>query len=378
MPTETIPIAADAATQATDGVMPSKPMTMEEAAAILKNADNPRPASEEIDPLLAEQADEDPLLSRDSAGNLIQDEEPAVEVEQEAEPEGEKPAEEAAKPAVDPADEEAEDAPKGRKRLNINRRTPDGSFVHDSKERAAMQLADERGIGVIAAYNELFGDISPVAKEAEKPAEEASAKEPTVSDITSQINALRAQRKEAAKSLDTEKSNDLTEQIEDLLDQKNLAVQRDAERGRAKQTQAQQAKTLEQASIEAATKLFPDAAKDGSELNTALTLEIARLDKVNPSFFKDPEWPEALTAKLAARFGIAPISTKTPAKTGEAKPAAKPTPPKQAARPAPSPGGIPAARVANAQDMAARIQAARDRRDMPALDALVREARALQ
>jgi hypothetical protein len=256
-----------------------------------------------------------------------------------------------------------------------------------------MQFADEEGVGFIEAWHRLFGEMpkenTATTKNEAKPEEQP--KELTVEEITSQIATLRAQRKEAAKNLDGEKSNELTEQIEDLLEQKNAALQRDAERGRAQQSAAQQHEAAQMASMGRAGKMYPDAVKDGSELHAALTVEIGRIERSNPAFFRDPEWPEMLSAKLAGKLGIAPLLEKpavaapAPAKTAapaaQAAPAtqAKPVAPKQAARPAPAPGGVsPAPRQQTVADFQARLQAARDRNDIPAVRALMREAQTMR
>ena len=386
----------------------SKPLTEAEARTLLRKHSQPS-RDNERDPLDGE-AEQDPLLThsedaeRDPLGEAIEcaEEESEAEPNQTA-PDGETPgstegtaaAEEVpAKPETeaeaDAPEQPEADGPRGRKRLNIFRKNDQGEYVYNAQERAAMQFADEEGVGFIEAWHRLFGDMpkaeTATATNETKPVEQP--KELTVEEITSQIATLRAQRKEAAKNLDGEKSNELTEQIEDLLEQKNAAQQRDAERGRAQQTAAQQHEVAQRASMDRAGKMYPDAVKDGTALHGALIVEIGKIERSNPAFFRDPEWPEMLSAKLAGKLGIAPLLEKpaavapAPAKTAapaaQAAPA-KPVAPKQAARPAPAPGGVsPAPRQQTTADFQARLQAARERNDIPAVRALMREAQKMR
>jgi hypothetical protein len=405
VPTEhtTTNAAADVASAqqpATAGETPAKPeMTEAEARAALRAGS--RPQAEERDPLAESPEGEDPLLTHDQdndadpLGVLVEATEEAetdAGTTTDTEATGETPvatteSEIVAVPEAEAAKTtEDEDAhPQGRKRLNIFRKNAAGEYVYDARERAAMQFADESVIGVIEAYTRLFGEM-PKAQVTPGTKEQPPEKEPTAAEIQQQILTLRQQRKDAAVGLDTIKANELTEQIEDLIDQRNAATQLEAERGRAKQTEAERSQSEQLESMHRAGALFPDVTTDGTELHTAITLEIAKIERSNPMFFRDPEWPESLTAKLAARLGVMPVVSKpsetikpAPGKSAtEPNTVVRPTPPKQAARPAPAPGGISAqAPKANVQDFQARLSAARTRNDLPAIKALMREARTL-
>lgn len=386
IPSETAADVAATETKPADGVTPppaaaakpeSKgPLTLEEAKEVLRKGSapsetdgaDPLDGQQERDPLEIDPfAERDPILAKTDE-EATTEEVPAGETPVETEEVAEVPAAESPKP-------EAEEPQDGRRRININRKV-DGKFVYNPQERAAFQLADDEGIGFVQAYNRLFGEMPKADTTKTEPAKPVQ-KEPTSVEITEQITALRAQRKDAAKLLDSEKANELTEKIEDLLDQKNLATQREARREVDQQVRAKQHETAQADSMQKAATMFPDAVRDGSELHDGLAVEIARLERANPAFFRDPEWPEALTAKLAARLGLSPTAAK---KVATEKPAAKAAapPPKQAARPAPAPGGIksPGSNKTNAQEFHAKLEAARAKGDITAIGALIREQRA--
>lgn len=378
---DTTSAAADAVVAPTpaEGVTPVA--RMQEAKAALKASSKPVEELQAPDPLDESPEGEDPLLTHDqdlaNADPLHREGEAEPEAEEET-AEVEVPAEPEVVPVEEAAPEEEPEAetPHGRKRINIFRKDGAGKFVYSDRERAAMQFADEQGIGVIDAYARLFGDV-PGAKPAEPAAKVDPPKpEPTVADIQAQLADLKAKRREATKNLELDKQSDLSEQIEDLMEAKAKAEMR-AERGEQQKQTAQQKFDSEiQASGARAVAAFPDAAKEDSELSMALTR--ARMSKP-PGFFEDPEWPETLVAAVAYKMGIAPAKAKiaTPVKS-EVKPAgATPpvkVPPKQAARPAPAPGGVSAPRANDTQDMQNRLAIARKSNDMEAAKAILREA----
>lgn len=382
IPSETAADVAATETKPADGVTPppaaaaegKAPLTLAEAKEVLRKGSAPS-ETDGADPLDGQQERDpleiDPFAERDPILAKTGEESPTEEV-----PAGETPAETEVEEVPTEAKPEAEEPQDGRKRININRKV-DGEFVYNPQERAAFQLADDEGIGFVQAYNRLFGEMPKADTTKTEPAKPVQ-KEPTSVEITEQITALRTQRKDAAKLLDSEKANELTEKIEDLLDQKNLATQREARREVDQQVRAKQHETAQADSMQKAAAMFPDAVKEGSELHDGLVVEIARLERANPAFFRDPEWPEALTAKLAARLGLSPTAAK---KVATEKPAAKqaaPPPPKQAARPAPAPGGIksPGSNKTNVQEFHAKLEALKAKGDIPAIVAMMREQRA--
>ena len=63
-----------------------------------------------------------------------------------------------------------------------------------------------------------------------------------------------------------------------------------------------------QKSTERAVALYPDSGVAGTALSRAIEDERVRLQKVNPAFFNDADWPLMLTSKLAANLGIQPVA----------------------------------------------------------------------
>lgn len=52
-----------------------------------------------------------------------------------------------------------------------------------------------------------------------------------------------------------------------------------------------------------AIALYPDCGKEGTELFKAIESQMDRLEKENPKFFDDPDWPLMLAAKCAEKIG---------------------------------------------------------------------------
>lgn len=392
MPTEPTSAAttADAevvsATTAAGEMPKAGPMSEADARAVFaKSKETARPKIEtsgleelvpgENEDPLADPVIKDPLLEGLDGEPEEEEEgetpaEPAEEVTAE-ETQEEIDAREAAEKTAEPAEKTE---PDGRKRINLNRKKPDGTPVYSAQERAALSLADEEGIGFIEAWTQLYGAMPE--KEAPAAKTEPEAKAPTSTEIQTQIAELRAKRKEAAKGLDLEKSSDLTEQIEDLLEQKAKAEKREDAVLFQRQAAATAHEQAQVTSMQEAGKLFPDAVAEGTPLHTALAAEIAKIERNNPSVFNDPEWPEGVTARLAARLGIAPATAKAPVKpvVAAAKPAAKPVAPTKAARPAPAAGGIAAPAPKNdAQELSAKIKAVKSGGTLDQAKSLFRE-----
>lgn len=55
-----------------------------------------------------------------------------------------------------------------------------------------------------------------------------------------------------------------------------------------------------------AMDLFPDLEKEGSELNRAVAAEVARIERTDPGFFKQPGWPVFIARHVANRIGLKP------------------------------------------------------------------------
>jgi hypothetical protein len=314
------------------------------------------------------EADRDPLAQ-----------EPEEQAEAEAQAEVEADAAELA-PLDQPADTATppvETKKEERVRINSLRKNEDGSFVYDERERAIMNLSDEAGISLAAAELRLFGERKPIT---ETPAAEApeAVKPPTAAEIDAQIAELRVRRQEAREGFDDKGADEINDQINDLTRTRQDALLRDVQ---SQQAQRETQSTVQQQvgeSMGRAIDSYPDAAKAGSPLETALRAETERLTKAGSPLLQDADWPETLAAKVATRLGIAAQvaakSTVAPVvKSAAPKPAAPTAPsPTKRATPLPSPGSVsgPSPQVNRVDSLRQRMNEAKARGDWNALQAL--------
>lgn len=177
------------------------------------------------------------------------------------------------------------------------------------QEQAIIKLIGKKQIPYAQAYKEITGqDYAPAKTEVED-AEPEITPEPTeaVEKQQSKIKDLRAQRAQLIKDFKVDEANVITEQIEE--ETLTLAEMRAEARLVARSNESRYENQVQESGVRAATS-YPDAGKPGSSLHAAITKDVDRLNKVNPSFFKDPEWPELLAAKHAMKLGIAPANAK--------------------------------------------------------------------
>lgn len=298
-----------------------------------------------------------------------QSSEESEETETESEPAEEETSEETNED--EQAEEPTEKKPDGRKRLNIYRRNADGSYVYSEEERAELVLADAEGISLSEARRRLGRETAPEPK-AEK--QEEQAPEESVEDLRAKIEVLKAEKKKAAATLELETALEKADEIHELQ-RKIESIERAREQSQvAKQTELQ---TLVNASMEVAIAAYPDIAKEGTPLYEAGQREIARLQKVNPTAFNDPEWPETVAAKVALKLGIAKVAPSEPeARKPAPAPKPKPTQPARKARPLPGPGegATSAAKPTRGpEQIRADIAAAKANNDFDAIARLTRE-----
>lgn len=258
---------------------------------------------------------------------------------------------------------EAEDKPQqGRKRLNIYRRNPDGSYVYNERERAILQLSEEQGIGFLQAQRILYGEAPEETEQAAPEAEARPQEAPLVDELDSQIASLKAEKKQAADNLDMSRLVEIDEQLEGLREAK-------ARRTVEQQQRASEAQQQLQAHAQRALERFPEASQEGSDLHLAITAEVARMERENPGAFADPRWPMTVAAYCAAELGIAPSSAKPAAAPSSRTAAPKPKLPARPA-PAPAPGtATSASTLPTITQISQKIAEARRRGDMNALKA---------
>lgn len=381
MPDKTAPAevaSADAVTTPAltqDGVTPppnavatADSMSDDQAREILRGAG--RKPVREVDVLSDEGDGRDPLLDEgttleevlgyepETATDPVPKEEETAETTETAE----------AEPEASTAEQATEEPPvkteaDGRKRVNIFRKNADGTFVHSDLTRRAMIMADEHGIDLIDALKTLgAGD-----KLSEKPAEAVPAKkEPTAAEIDAQIADLKARRKEAKANFNDDAKDDLTEQIEELLQSRQDALHRDAQAQQAqRETQSTMAEKVN-ASMAEAIRAYPDSGTEGTPLNVAAQAETDRLHAIQSPLLQDEDWPETVLAKVAARMGIAPVAKTAPVAKPATAPVVKAPAPKVAplkrATPVPAPGSVsaPVAKVDPRKELERQIDATRD------------------
>lgn len=291
------------------------------------------------------------------------DEPPAGKAEKKSEAKPEAKTEEAAPGDDETGEEEETGEPEPKKRIAIKRgRLSDQDF-------AVVQLADREKISLDDARARLFPDGMPAAKKTEQ----ETAPTETPESVQVKIDALLEQRKAANKALDVEKGTELTDQIADLK-----AHQRELRQRAASQEQDATARHAD-ATIASATKaveLYPDSAKEGTELFEAI--DSARIERLrtDPSFFQNKNWPMVLAVEIAAEMGVAPVTKKAAAEVKLTKPAAV-APPKKPARPAPpnpASGTATGAAQTNQEDtLRAELKTAKDRKDASAIKAVMRK-----
>lgn len=362
---------------------------LEQARQTLRNANTREAAGR--DPL-EESAHSDPLSDEEGRGaedplgiaDEPTEEQPAAGTGETPAPEtGEQPTETETQTEQQEQEEEEEQAPaeaeepKGDKQRNRVRVRPERIGDRDF---AIVELADREGISLKEAEARLYGEAA--ATEGKEGDEQQPGKEPTVSDLETQIESLRKEKKQAAQNLDSERVEDLRDQIDEARE-KLSELKAKTESRQSQQAQSQAA--AEAASKAQAVKFFPDAAKADTALFRAIAADVARLENSNPAFFRDPEWAETLAAKHAARLGIAPaIAPAKPAPPAAAKPVAKATPapaaaPAKPARPVPSPasGSAQASVVRPSQpsaaDITAKLAAAKASGDIESVRTILRQ-----
>lgn len=362
------PGESTATTTTTDNPADPKPLSFEEAGAILDEADK-KSARRTRDPLadseetsaLDDPAERDPLGANE-LDELLPDEETETQAENPEEPQP--AAEETETPSLEgEAEPEDHEALPKRIRLNLEQL--------NARDAAIILHARKTGKSLKEAETELFGTSTP---EPAKVTETETTPEPELESpeqITAEIEELKATRRKASEEYDAKALVDVTEKIE-------AAQERLAE---AKARQASTASRHEAAvgeSMARAQGAYPDAFKPGTALHDAVLADKVRLEKANPAFFNDPEWAETLVYKHAGKLGIPKAEAAKPTATEPkpaSKPAAKPQPAK-AARPVPGPapgGRTGADSQSSMQAIRDRLKAAEAKGDVTAVNKIILE-----
>lgn len=379
-PTDTTPESGDTpstpdsqstATTTTTTPAEEKELTFDEAQAILDAADQKSARKKTTDPL-ADPEDLDPLEDPDATDPLETDdldevlpdetEEPAAEETPEVEaatPEGEPEATPSTEPETDP-----DGLPK-RIRIKLDELDPRDAAIllHARKTKKTFEEAKA----------ELFGTTEAPAKAKETEVKETTPEE-TPETIITEIDALKAQRREAGLAFDTK----ALVEIDDKLDAAKERLTEARARKTAKETAVQtQYESGLQESMGRAEEAYPDAFKPGTDLHDAINADKQRLEKQNPAFFDDPEWPETLVYKHAGKLGKVKATAQTTTAPA-AKPAAKAVvkQPLKPARPVPgpAPGGRSATESKTSETVIReRLKAAEAKGDTVEVDRIIKE-----
>lgn len=394
-------------TTSTDGVKPSAaettttstpaagaPMSAAQAREILRQARSTGEPShrdpllnggdgEGRDPLLDDlNAEDDPLLNGLDLTGVEDEAEPETEgvtppEEGEAEGESETSEEENTEEEAE-AEESEEGAGKKGDRKRIRLRL-DKMPVRDA---AIIRLAHEKGITLDEARQQLFGEAGDGAHGTDRTngTTQAEAKAvATANTLEQELAALEADLEKAGEALDTPQMAKLQNQIRRKERELAEAMARE---GASQLRQQSQRAALELQSYERTVARWPDAAVEGSKLFSAIATEVNRLHASNPAVFNDPEWREAVTAKVAVRLGISPKAA-APAKPEAAsakvqKPATAAVP-KKKATPVPKPGAGGYATTPaqpSAQQIQHQIATAQKAGDVKALGNLIKQLQA--
>lgn len=361
------PSESTATTTTTDNPADPKPLSYEEAGSILDEADNnsarrsrdPLADSEDTSPL-DDPAPADPLGVNELDELLPEETETPAGTTEEPQPAAEEPVAPSTEGEDEPEDHEA--LPK-RIRLNLEQL--------NARDAAIILHARKTGKSLKEAEAELFGTSTP---EPAKATETVTTPEPELASpdtILAEITELKNQRRKAATEFDQAAQIEITEKIE--------AAQERLTEARARQaTETQRYQADFNQSYSRAEQAYADAFKAGTKLHDSILADKARLERVNPDFFNDPEWPETLVFKHAGKLGMTKAEAAKP--TAEApNPTPKPTAKPQPAKPArPVPGPAPGGRAATdtqspVQAIRARLKAAEAANDGAAVDKILLE-----
>ena len=229
-----------------------------------------------VDALLDEQGDEP-----------AEEDVPAEEPEEEA-GNGEEEGNETL-PENEDEEEEPEPGPKSSNRFRFN----------SPEDQAVAAIAKAKGVSLVEAAR-LFAGENPAATVAE-----TTEAERTLADVSTEYDAIRAERKAAMADLEFDKVADLDDKLETLRDEREALRVQDAREAVTKSTAEQTRYDTEWDQAEArAAAHYPDCTKPES----ALTKRINELDqqakRLSDPIFHSPNKPFLLAQAAAKELGI--------------------------------------------------------------------------
>lgn len=235
---------------------------------------------------------------------------------------------------------------------------PDRFRFKETEDQTIAMIAKTKGISLREAArlydNDPANKPAPAVTPAAPAAPETPAEDPGLKEYDSQLAALDAKlkklstdRAKAREDVETEKADSLSDEIADVrAELKLLGHERN---GYLRNREASAARTVEQqmtASRDRALAQYADLQTEGSLPRLALDAYVnqALADPKRAAEFRDPTWPEKITAEFAQKHGLK--------KAGSASAPAAPTPP--APQPVstlrPKPQQVPGAKLVSGAD----------------------------
>lgn len=213
----------------------------------------------------------------------------------------------------------------------------------EADQAIIKRMVEKPGLNIEQAKSELVAEgklPKPAVQATQQQQTQAAPKDPDAEGITAQeakIAELEKGMRDAAKAFDAEKSAELAiEHARAVRDLTKLEQRADTARAQQQQTAAQRHTETVSTSEHAAIDLFPDAAKPGTELHSAISVLMAAAP---PEAFRDPSYPLTFAARAAAQIGYKPPAAAKKAPPVVPKTPARPVPPKPASGSAAPAGG---------------------------------------
>ena len=300
----------------------------------LKNTPAPAKKAEQAKPA-EEPAGKPPAETPEAEPEPKPVEEPA-----EAPAEGDTPPTETAEdpPAEEPAATETEDEPDDDGELtpltakNIKVKPRDDDQVFRLQLRIMKRNRDLTGEEALARAKKELGLDKPAEAPEKAPARKPDGLPDSVDEIQATITRLKAERKTAASNLAMETYDQLTEQIDALVEKKGMVI----EQTKQAQVQAQRTFDASFASSQAKAEDLYAFASDPNSPGGKLMTEIDNALEANGDpLFNDPNKPLKVAQMVATRLNIPP---KTKSQPTAVKPG---TPPKPQVPPAQKKDVIP-------------------------------------
>lgn len=135
----------------------------------------------------------------------------------------------------------------------------------------------------------------------------------TVDQIKADLDAVKAEKREALRALDMEKTIELDERIEALNDERHQVIERDRQQSITQQSQEQR---VTQESWDRAIQFYPASADQASAFGKKMDEIAARLEAQENPLAHAPDSPWRIAQMAGNELGIAPIDPAKPKTNG--------------------------------------------------------------